>query len=135
LVQAGKGIAVAVVSRQMESLTDRLGERTERLSGRLDERIGSLRAGRSGRAVEDSDWADEDPADEWADEDLAEPDHAEPDHAERDHAEPDRTEQDRAARRVAQPRPRRTTTARANGAGSPVRNRTTGGAPGGGRRA
>lgn len=37
LVEAGKGIAVAVVSRQMESLSDRIGERTERLNDRLDE--------------------------------------------------------------------------------------------------
>ena len=37
LVEAGKGVAVAVVSRQMDSLSDRLSERTDRLSGRLDE--------------------------------------------------------------------------------------------------
>jgi len=34
LVEAGKGIAVAVVSKQMDSLSDRLSERTERLSER-----------------------------------------------------------------------------------------------------
>lgn len=37
LIEAGKGIAVAVVSRQMDSLSDRLSERTERLSGRLND--------------------------------------------------------------------------------------------------
>ena len=37
LVEAGKGVAVAVVSRQMDSLSDRLSERTDRLSGRRDE--------------------------------------------------------------------------------------------------
>jgi hypothetical protein len=40
LVEAGKGVAVAVVSRQMDSLSDRLSERTERLSGRLPEPSG-----------------------------------------------------------------------------------------------
>lgn len=33
LVEAGKGVAVAVVSKQMESLTDRLSERTGKLAG------------------------------------------------------------------------------------------------------
>ncbi|HEX2299247.1 MAG TPA: hypothetical protein VHH34_12155 [Pseudonocardiaceae bacterium] len=37
LVEAGKGVAVAVVSRQMDSLSERLSERTGRLSGRLHE--------------------------------------------------------------------------------------------------
>ena len=37
LVEAGKGVAVAVVSRQLDSLSDRLSERTDRLSGRMDE--------------------------------------------------------------------------------------------------
>lgn len=40
LVEAGKDVAVAVVSRQMDSLSDRLSERTDRLSGRLDESTG-----------------------------------------------------------------------------------------------
>lgn len=37
LVEAGKGVAVAVASRRMDSLSDRLSERTDRLSGRRDE--------------------------------------------------------------------------------------------------
>ncbi|MGH4023876.1 MAG: hypothetical protein ACRDRV_04745 [Pseudonocardiaceae bacterium] len=37
LVEAGKGVAVAVVSRQMDALSDRLSERTDRLSGLLPE--------------------------------------------------------------------------------------------------
>ncbi|MGQ0774391.1 MAG: hypothetical protein ACT4NY_08240 [Pseudonocardiales bacterium] len=68
LVEAGKGIAVAVVSRRMDSLSDRLSERTQRLSGRLDERTGSVRATRTGRATDDEESADED----WVDEDRAE---------------------------------------------------------------
>jgi len=67
LVEAGKGIAVAVVSRRMDSLSDRLSERTQRLSGRLDERTGSVRATRSGPATDDEESADED----WVDEDRA----------------------------------------------------------------
>lgn len=63
LVDAGKGIAVAVVSKQMDSLSDRLSERTNRLSGRSDERTGSVRRVRSGRATAEADLDD----DEWDD--------------------------------------------------------------------
>lgn len=100
LVDAGKGIAVAVVSKQMDSLSDRLSERTERL-GRLDERTGALRATRTGRATDeaglDDDWVDDDRADDGVDE--------------------DRAEQDRGAQQVAPPRSRRTTAAGTSGAG------------------
>lgn len=58
LVEAGKGVAVAVVSRQMESLGDRLSERTEQLSGRAAERTGSSQVSRRG------DTADLEPADD-----------------------------------------------------------------------
>jgi hypothetical protein len=102
LIEAGKGIAVAVVSKQMESLSDRLSERTERLSGRLDEHIGSGPVGRIGHASGEMAPADEDHVDEWAEEDRAEQSPA---------------EQDRTTKRAAQPRPRRTT-ARSSG-GSP----------------
>lgn len=62
LVEAGKGVAVAVVSKQMESLSDRLSERTEQLGG-PDERTGSARAPRRARAA-DVDPAADDQGDE-----------------------------------------------------------------------
>lgn len=51
LVEVGKDVAVAVVSRQMDSLSDRLSERTDRLSGRLDEGTGDV-ADRADDAVD-----------------------------------------------------------------------------------
>ncbi len=56
LVEAGKDVAVAVVSRQMDSLSDRLSERTDRLSGRLDEDTGEA----ADRADEAADRSDDD---------------------------------------------------------------------------
>lgn len=52
LVEAGKGVAVAAMSRQMESLSDRIG-------GRLEGRTGSLRKGRK--------TTHDEPADDWDD--------------------------------------------------------------------
>ncbi|MGH3941333.1 MAG: hypothetical protein ACRDTG_22425 [Pseudonocardiaceae bacterium] len=102
LVDAGKGIAVAVVSRRMDALSDRLSERTQRLSGRLDERTGSSRVTRSGRATDaaepaDDDWVDEDRAEDWGDEDHA--------------------EQERGVQQEVEPAPRHTAAAGTSGAG------------------
>jgi hypothetical protein len=59
LVEAGKGVAVAAMSRQMESLSERIG-------GRLEGRTGSLRKGRKATHDEPADDGD-DAAEESAD--------------------------------------------------------------------
>lgn len=129
LVDAGKGIAVAVVSRRLDALSDRLSERTQRLSGRLDERTGSSRATRSGRATDDDDaeLADED----WVDEDRADVcDDRTEDGVDENPAERDRgvrqEQQEQGARQEqeAEPTPRRTAAA-----GTSVAGRRAGASP------
>lgn len=134
LIEAGKGIAVAVVSKQMDSLSDRISERNQRISERLDERTGALRTTGSDRAADeadpaDDDWADEDQDDHWADDNPADQDRAD---ADPDRAGEDRAEQDRGVRQTAQPRPRRAaattasaSSARRGGGAAPSRKRTS----------
>ena len=92
LIEAGKGVAVAVVSKQMDSLSDRLSERTQRLSGKLDERTGSLRVTRSARATDEADLDDDD----WVDADGADADRTDEGRAAQDLDDEEWAEQDRA---------------------------------------
>ena len=86
LVDAGKAAAIAVVTRQVESLTDRVGQRVDSLAG------AAPRPKKGSRdepepAADEADEYDDEPADEPADEDRDEP---APAGRERDEEEPPR---------------------------------------------
>jgi len=120
LLEAGKGAALAVAARQVESLTDRVGKRVESLGT-----LGAQGGRKSGRAQESEDY------DEGYDEDYDEP-------AEADD-EPDRgaSNEDEGAEAEPEQAPRR----RANGSGGRTRRpaatagKRAGAAAGGARRA
>jgi hypothetical protein len=89
LLEAGKGAALAVAARQVESLTDRVGKRMES--------FGDVGVPRRGKKSEE-----EPEADEYAEEEYAEDEGAEPD----DIAEDEETADGAEAAPPARPRPR-----------------------------
>ncbi|MDT7649024.1 MAG: hypothetical protein QOI36_430 [Pseudonocardiales bacterium] len=101
LLEAGKGAALAVAARQVESLTDRVGKRVESL--------GDVGVPRRSRKAEEEPETDEYAEDEYADDGRAEDERAGPD----DIAEDEETAEEPAPRPPARPRSGRAAPARA----------------------
>jgi hypothetical protein len=111
LLEAGKGAALAVAARQVESLTDRVGKRVESL--------GDVGVPRRSRKAEEEPETDEYAEDEYADDEYAEDEYADDGRAEDERAGPDdiavdeETAEEPAPRPPARPRSGRAAPARA----------------------
>jgi hypothetical protein len=106
LLEAGKGAALAVAARQVESLTDRVGKRVESL--------GDVGVPRRSRKAEEEPETDEYAEDEYAEDEYADDGRAEDERAGPDDiAEDEETAEEPAPRPPARPRSGRAAPARA----------------------